>query len=235
MNDIHAPTVASGPSSTQANGAEREKLSLPELIAEKDRVWSELSALGSVLDSHGVNMSTPLTTFDGYPRPDLDIAQIRTTRARIIPLKNDYKDLMARIEKAMHAHWENAAAAPLPPPSAVAARPSAQTTEAAARSSRVALEAPFAKVNSVVASSPAARAGLKPGDKITRFGDVDWMNHDKLSKVAQTVQQSEGVGITVKVIRPAATGAGEQRLEMQLTPRHNWGGRGMLGCHLLPL
>jgi len=179
-------------------------------------------------------MSTPLTTFDGYPRPDLDIAQIRTTRARIIPLKNDYKDLMARIEKAMHAHWENAAAAPLPPPAA-AAQPSAQTTEAATRSSRVALETPFAKVNSVVASSPAATAGLKPGDKITRFGDVDWMNHDKLSKVAQTVQQSEGVAITVKVIRPAATGAGEQRLEMQLTPRHNWGGRGMLGCHLLPL
>jgi 26S proteasome non-ATPase regulatory subunit 9 len=51
MNDIHAPTVASGPSSTQANGAGREKLSLPELIAEKDRVWSELSALSSVLDS----------------------------------------------------------------------------------------------------------------------------------------------------------------------------------------
>lgn len=176
-------------------------------------------------------MSTTLLTFDGYPRPDLDIAQIRTTRARIIPLKNDYKDLMARIEKAMHAHWENAAAAP---PPVAAAQSSAQTTEAA-QSSRVALEAPFAKVNSVVASSPAATAGLKPGDKITRFGDVDWMNHDKLSKVAQTVQQSEGVAITVKVIRPAATGAGEQRLEMQLTPRHNWGGRGMLGCHLLPL
>jgi 26S proteasome non-ATPase regulatory subunit 9 len=174
-------------------------------------------------------MSTPLTTFDGYPRPDLDIAQIRTTRARIIPLKNDYKDLMTRIEKAMHAHWENATAAPL-----ATGQASAQTTEAA-RGSRVALEAPFAKVNSVVASSPAATAGLKPGDKITRFGDVDWLNHDKLSKVAQTVQQSEGVAITVKIIRPAATGAGEQRLEMQLTPRHNWGGRGMLGCHLLPL
>jgi len=231
MDDIHAPTVASGPSSTRANGAGRDNLSLTELIAQKDRVWSELSALGSILDSHGVNMSTSLLTFDGYPRPDLDIAQIRTTRARIIPLKNDYKDLMARIEKAMHEHWENAAAAP--PPVAAAQSP-AQTTEST-RGSRVALEAPFAKVNSVVAASPAASAGLKPGDKITRFGDVDWMNHDKLSKVAQTVQQSEGVAITVKIIRPAATGAGEQRLEMQLTPRHNWGGRGMLGCHLLPL
>jgi 26S proteasome non-ATPase regulatory subunit 9 len=79
-------------------------------------------------------MSTSLLTFDGYPRPDLDIAQIRTTRARIIPLKNDYKDLMARIEKAMHAHWENAAAAP---PPVAAAQPPAQTTEAA-RGSRVA-------------------------------------------------------------------------------------------------
>jgi len=61
MDDIHAPTVASGPSSTQANDAGREKLSLPELIAEKDRVWSELSALGSVLDSVSSALSQRLT------------------------------------------------------------------------------------------------------------------------------------------------------------------------------
>jgi 26S proteasome non-ATPase regulatory subunit 9 len=51
MDDIHAPTVASGPSSARANGTGRDNLSLPELIAQKDRVWSELSALGSILDS----------------------------------------------------------------------------------------------------------------------------------------------------------------------------------------
>lgn len=179
-------------------------------------------------------MNTPLTTFDGYPRPDLDIAQIRTTRARIIRLKNDYKGLMTRIEVAMQAHWENAAAAPPSTPSQPAPS-AASSTGGSTTSSRMALEAPFAKVNSVVAASPAATAGLKPGDKITKFGNVDWMNHDKLSKVAQTVQQSEGRAITVKVVRPAAVGGGEQRLEVQLTPRHNWGGRGMLGCHLLPL
>lgn len=96
MDDIHTPTVASGPTSGPgpANGVEKDKLSLMDLINEKTRVEEELSALGSVLDSvcyssgllrtirgrlmslqHGVNMNTTLTTFDGYPRDDLDIAQ----------------------------------------------------------------------------------------------------------------------------------------------------------------
>ena len=52
MDNIHAPTVASGPTSNhQANGSSFEKLSLTELIAEKDRVENELKALGSVLES----------------------------------------------------------------------------------------------------------------------------------------------------------------------------------------
>ena len=52
MDNIHAPTVPSGPSTgREANGGNFEKLSLTELIAEKDRVEIELKALGSVLDS----------------------------------------------------------------------------------------------------------------------------------------------------------------------------------------
>jgi 26S proteasome non-ATPase regulatory subunit 9 len=54
-------------------------------------------------------------------------------------------------------------------------------------------EVPFAKVNSVVPGSPADTAGLKPGDKIIRFGTADWMNHDKLTKVSEVVIQNEGV------------------------------------------
>jgi 26S proteasome non-ATPase regulatory subunit 9 len=57
-------------------------------------------------------------------------------------------------------------------------------------------EIPFAKVNSVVAHSPAEEAGLKAGDMIRRFGNVNWMNHEKLSKVAETVQRHEGVSGT---------------------------------------
>lgn len=52
MDDLHAPTVASGPTSAgYSNGVSKDQLSLQELIAEKDRVEAELKALGQVLDS----------------------------------------------------------------------------------------------------------------------------------------------------------------------------------------
>lgn len=53
MDDIHTPTVPSGPTTGQrvANGVDKDKLSLMDLIAEKMRVEEELTALGSVLDS----------------------------------------------------------------------------------------------------------------------------------------------------------------------------------------
>ncbi|KAH3907299.1 hypothetical protein HBH56_192940 [Parastagonospora nodorum] len=230
MDDLHTPTVASGPTSGgYSNGVSKDQLSLQELIAEKDRLETELKALGQVLDSHGVNMNTGLTTFDGFPRSDIDVPQIRTTRARIIRLKNDYKDLMSRIEKGLHEHHARLAEqAQSDPEGAARAQASFEATPAA-------LEAPFAKVNSVVADSPAELAGLRVGDTITKFGWVDWTNHERLSRVAEAVSQNEGLPIAVKALRPTASGGPAETVQMTLTPRRNWGGRGMLGCHLLPL
>ena len=93
---------------------------------------------------------------------------------------------MSRIEKGLHEHHARLAlqasdpAAAQQPPQGPSAPPAA-------------LEAPFAKVNSVVAGSPADTAGLRVGDSITRFGWVDWTNHERLSRVAEAVSQSEGV------------------------------------------
>ena len=53
--------------------------------------------------------------------------------------------------------------------------------------------AAFAKVNSVMAGSPADQAGLKAGDEVVLFGDVNWLNHEKLARVARTVQRNEEV------------------------------------------
>lgn len=57
------------------------------------------------------------------------------------------------------------------------------------------IDTPFAKVNSVVPGSPADDAGLKAGDRIRKFGDVNWLNHEKLSKVAEIVQRNQGVSL----------------------------------------
>jgi hypothetical protein len=55
-DDIHTPTVASGPTSGgYSNGIPKEQLSLQELMAEKDRLETELKALGQVLDSVSVS------------------------------------------------------------------------------------------------------------------------------------------------------------------------------------
>lgn len=53
MNNIHAPTVESGPTSGRAaaNGHNKDDLSLMELMDEKDRVEGEMKALSGVLDS----------------------------------------------------------------------------------------------------------------------------------------------------------------------------------------
>lgn len=138
-------------------------------------------------------MSTPLTTFDGFPRNDIDVPQIRTTRARIVRLKNDHKALMAKLEVAVHEQF--AKASDNSSNGTSSARTEALPAAESNTSSASALEPPFAKVNTVVPNSPAELAGLRVGDKITRFGTVNFTNHERLSRVAQAVQQNENVSV----------------------------------------
>lgn len=230
MDDLHAPTVASGPTSQGIPDGAQPGRSLQELIVQKESLEAELSALGSVLDSHHVDMSTSLTTPDGFPRSDIDVAQIRTTRARIIRLKNDHKAIMKSLEEAVHERFATGK------PGEQTSTQSLQDTSSASAAAVPApvVEPPFARVNSVVPGSPAEQAGMHAGDKVTKFGWVNWINHERLGKVAQVVQQNENHIILVKVLRQSE-GAVSSSHELRLTPRRDWGGRGLLGCHLLPL
>lgn len=237
MNNLHAPTVPSGPTTARAANGNSAHLSFAELQRSKDNVEAELRALSGVLDSHGVDMHTSLLTPDGFPRADIDVAQIRTARARIIHLRNDYKDLMARIEKHIHEHFaslaEGAADAEVAPASSSA--DAASRDEPALRDYvPERLGDPFAKINTVAPGSPAASAGLQPGDLIRNFGYVDAANHDQLKKVAECVQASAGQNVIVKISRPIAAPS-QRELQLTLVPRQGWGGRGLLGCHILPL
>lgn len=50
-DNIHAPTVPSGPTTGGVAARDLSKLSMTELMAEKQRLEDELSALSSVLTS----------------------------------------------------------------------------------------------------------------------------------------------------------------------------------------
>ncbi|KAI9660742.1 MAG: putative 26S proteasome regulatory subunit [Alyxoria varia] len=237
VRSLHDPSVESS-NTLQADGdkGKQQNKTLQELVAEKDQVESELKALGQVLDSHGVNMNTGLTTFDGFPRADIDVPQIRTTRARIIRLRNDYKSLMGQIEKGLEAHFANGAANSPNVASTTSTSSSQQSVAPRSVSAGTPTENPFAKVNSVEPGSPAHQAGMRTGDRIQNFGDADWLNNDKLRKVAEIVGQSEGRQIAVSVLRNGDGADTSQWAthQLTLTPTRTWGGRGLLGCHLVP-
>jgi len=213
--DIHSPSLPQRPSTTTAQ-------SLNELMEEKVILEGTLARLNAVLESHGVDMSTPLIDRNGFPRDDIDVAQIRVVRSQVIHLKNDHKGLMSRIEKGLHAlHQETRNAEQQALPAAQSrAPPPVATTPALI---------PFALVNSVADSSPAAEAGLQQSDKVVKFGTVYAHNNAKLARLAEVVQRNEGREIDVVVLRQEVT------VSLRLTPRSGWGGRGMLGCHLLPI
>ena len=97
---------------------------------------------------------------------------------------------MKLLEKGIHAHFANLqnAQGAGPTTNGTGVPPVAQSS-----TNNTTLGTPFAKVNSVVSGSPAEQAGLKAGDAIRNFGDVNWLNHERLSKLAQVVQENEGV------------------------------------------
>jgi 26S proteasome regulatory subunit N4 len=97
---------------------------------------------------------------------------------------------MERIEKGLHEHHAGLQAQ-APTPNATS---SAASSSQAPTASQVDTSGPaFAKINSVAPNSPAEAAGLKAGDRVVSFGSANWMNHEKLSKVAEVVSQNEGV------------------------------------------
>lgn len=104
---------------------------------------------------------------------------------------------MSRLEVVIQQRFADMASEPAPEATSstpVPIRPSAS------QSAQATTNTPFAKVNTVVSGSPAADSGLQIGDEVTRFGSATWLNHDKLSKVAEIVAQSEGVSCLAEPI-----------------------------------
>lgn len=111
---------------------------------------------------------------------------------------------MKHLEKGLHAHFE--ALQQVQQSSSSTTTPDAPNAPSQLRNgvgglqngtvSNGVIETPFARVNSVAPGSPADQAGLKAGDVVRSFGSVNWVNHERLTKVGEVVQQNEGVRMT---------------------------------------
>jgi hypothetical protein len=153
-----------------------------------------------VIKTQGTDMTTPLVDREGFPRADIDVAGVRTARARIHRLRNDLKDAMDAIAAAL----ENVYARP--DDAGKAAQGAAPEDGTAAG------ERPFALVNGVAPGSPAEQAvrshlaghcrplclthklqGLRRTDKIVRFGSLHAGNHNGLQALPSLVESNEGV------------------------------------------
>jgi len=216
--------------------------SVQALVIEKESLEGEIVALTQTLTGPGgLGRRGGLVDAEGFPLQDVGkLVATATARNQLAMKENDLKDLMRRIERdlmALHAEAKEKKAiekaqtvSPLPPPSALPAPTSAVPLAPPPVAPPILIEdlshlLPFAIVNSIAPQSPAAESGLQEKDLILNFATVDVSNNDGLKAIPAVVK--EGVPVQLVVRR----GVDVKRLT--LIPRQ-WGGRGLLGCHLLP-
>jgi len=197
-----------------------------QLIARKDELETEITEQFEILREHGSDMTSPLVDRDGFPHPDLDIYAIRHARHRVVVLRNDLKALMNEIASALEVVYEPPA---LPAGAAALPQGVGSPGSAAAAASPPVLR-PFAKVSGVAPGSPAAEAGLQREDLLIKFGHLSHAHFPSsaLEPLSDLVSRNENRELEVQVLR-----SGEPST-LKFTPRKGWGGRGMLGCHIVP-
>ncbi|KII90614.1 hypothetical protein PLICRDRAFT_106449 [Plicaturopsis crispa FD-325 SS-3] len=195
------------------------------LIARKEAAEAELDAHFTVLRANNVTLRSPLVDSEGFPRDDIDIYAVRGARVRIIELRNDLEALTVEIGRALENIYNPALVAgaastssdsPVGAPPTVEGEPEGDLK-------------PFAKVNGVAPGSPAADAGLQREDLVLKFGHLTSTSFSAsaLQPLAELVNGSENRPLPIKVLRT------DQIVTLRLTPK-TWGGRGMLGCHIVP-
>ncbi|KAF9483463.1 hypothetical protein BDN70DRAFT_873744 [Pholiota conissans] len=183
------------------------------LMMQKDNIEAELESHITILQANSVTMHTPLVDAEGFPRADIDIYAVRGARVRIIELRNDLRGVMDAIGRALEGIYD---------PSLSTGIVENQTESAPPK--------PFAKVEAVAPGSPAADALLQKDDLVVKFGRLDQSSFKSgsLQPLADLVAEHENRAIIIRIIR-----SGKSML-VTLIPRKNWGGRGMLGCHIVP-
>ncbi|GAA5918721.1 hypothetical protein JCM1841_006260 [Sporobolomyces salmonicolor] len=223
-SSLHAPSSAqssrSSSSATAANGQPTVESELKRLTDKRAAVQAQLDVYFDVLKANHCTMETPLVDPQGFPRSDIDVAGVRTARMWIHRLRNDLKAVLGEMEQVVHRG--------LPSGEGEEVSAAMEVEEASSNEAVGGEDRPFAKVDAVAPGSPAAAAGLQRDDLLLHLSTINSSNRDNLRAVAALIGRSEGVELPLTVLR------GGLNVTLKLTPRAGWGGRGLLGCHIVP-
>lgn len=108
-------------------------------------------------------------------------------------------------------------------PPIVDAVPPAPTVHRAAESNM-----PLARVESVAPTSPAATAGLQQNDIVLAFGSICDNLNEEITNLVRSAAANHEI-IELRILRGHT-----DPILLQLKPRP-WNGRGLLGCHIVPI
>ncbi|GAA6058041.1 hypothetical protein JCM3770_002935 [Rhodotorula araucariae] len=214
---IHDPAAAThAPAEAAPTPTVTVQSELRRLTEHRSTLEAQLDVYSAVLRANNIDMHAPLVDPEGFPRSDIDVAGVRTARVHILRLRNDLDAVLADLHQVVLRGLPRG-----PEPDRASGDQRMQARDDAD-------EAPFAQVDAVAPGSPADSAGIQRGDLVVALGTVTSANHDHLRAVAALVGRSEGATLPVVILRRG------DRLELSLTPKSGWGGRGLLGCHIVP-
>ncbi|WFD42565.1 putative 26S proteasome regulatory subunit [Malassezia psittaci] len=217
-----------------------------EIQARSDAVRLEDQRKRIDAEINKATMTSPLVDAEGFPLAGVDLGGIRKARQQIRMLVHDRQQVDAQLKLLVeHAFAKSPALSASPGSSPAAGRAHLQQsisdTKDANNNSEKILAAtdetmdddtanpisarPIA-VRSVSAESPAFAAGLRAGDILTSFGDLQSLSSANFSELPS--QLKDGTPISVGVHRVTDDGR-RQLLTLTLIPSMSWGGRGLLG------
>lgn len=190
------------------------------LEAEMNIIIDRLSQPG------GPGLSGNLLDSEGFPRADFDIPSVRADRNRLAVLRNDYKDLTEKINQnieVLHSGKKTDHHSSSPMIDTGSGMMTMRMSNSSSMEVDMKASVPFAFVDEISESCPAAEDGLQLGDQIVRFGSVE--SRDNLvQRLAAEAQTNRDHPISAVVLRQGAL------VHLTITPRQ-WQGRGLLGCH----
>eukprot|EP00298_Acanthocystis_sp_HF-20_P002631 c13038_g1_i1.p1 GENE.c13038_g1_i1~~c13038_g1_i1.p1 ORF type:complete len:201 (-),score=83.86 c13038_g1_i1:12-593(-) len=190
---------------------------LKQKVKERDEMEITIKNLIAELEMTPVGLHGSVVDSEGYPRNDVDIPVIRSKRQQLSRLQNDYKALMEVIEADLHKLHSETKQNQKP-----AKKEEQEETKKKEH---------FAVIKIVSHDSPSYHSGLRVGDRVTRFGNIQ--SKANFKDLGSFVASHENKPIQVDIIRKESNGE-DVNINISLTPV-KWSGQGLLGCFIEPV